>query len=176
MSRVSVRVSVDTDTLHMTAEELAKVLGVSRKTLFRLKKSYPEAAPANFDDPEKWKRVLETARTKEVGSHQPEISTSDSHAIYVEARARKTQVAAEMGQIQLDATRRNVIRREEVASLFSRVFSIVRARIMKMGADLPCACVGLSEPEIDRVVQEKIAYALSGAEINAEFFNPKSLV
>lgn len=158
----------------MTAEELAKVLGVSRKTLFRLKKSYPDATPSNFDDPEKWKRVLETAKTKEIGSHQPEISTSDSHAIYVEARARKTRIAAEMGQIQLDATKRNVIRKEDAKALFARIAAVVRGRFLKVRADLPCSCVGLTEVQIEKVVDEKFEYALSALDIPREFFEPQS--
>lgn len=161
----------------MTADELAKELGIGRMTLFRLKKAYPREAPKSFADVEKWKAFLEVTKTKEVGSHQSALALNgDANESYVQARARKTHIAAEMGQIQLDATKRNVIRREEVSNLFTRVFSVVRARIMKMGADLPCACVGLSESDIDRVVREKIDYALSEAEINAEFFNPKSLV
>jgi transcriptional regulator with XRE-family HTH domain len=39
----------------LTGTELAKRLGVSRVTLYRLKRQYPTEAPKSFNDVEKWR-------------------------------------------------------------------------------------------------------------------------
>lgn len=41
--------------MKMSAAQLAKVLGISRATIFNLKKAYPTLAPKAFDDVEKWR-------------------------------------------------------------------------------------------------------------------------
>jgi hypothetical protein len=49
-----------------TAGELAKQLGLSRATVFNLKKSFPDAAPKTFDDVEEWRQFcLETLASSE---------------------------------------------------------------------------------------------------------------
>ena len=40
----------------LTASQLAAKLGISRATIFSLRKSYPDAAPKTFDDVAKWRR------------------------------------------------------------------------------------------------------------------------
>ncbi len=38
----------------LTGTQLAKQLGISRVTLYRLKRQYPAEAPKTFDNVEKW--------------------------------------------------------------------------------------------------------------------------
>jgi hypothetical protein len=42
----------------LTAAELARLLGVSRGTIFSLRRRYPFRAPETFNDVEKWRTFI----------------------------------------------------------------------------------------------------------------------
>jgi hypothetical protein len=42
--------------MKLTAAQLAKRLGISRATIFNLKKSYPAGCPKSFDEVEAWRQ------------------------------------------------------------------------------------------------------------------------
>jgi hypothetical protein len=167
----------------MTSEQLAEKLGINRRTIFWMRKRYP-GAPTNFNDVDKWRDWIESNKSQinpgkvdeaEV-EPEPKNTAVASNISYVAARALKTQAQAEMATIQLAVTRRNIIRKEECKALFAKIAAVVRGRFLKVRADLPCTCVGLTEVEIEKVVTEKIEYALSALDIPKEFFEPQSAV
>jgi hypothetical protein len=184
----------------VTADELAKVINVPRRTLFWMRKRH-EGAPDNFDDVSGWRTFIESnssstkpkpapkpaarpAQTKLLSDSKTEAPTEEpaanpataSNLNYVAARALRTQTAAELDLIKLEATRRNIIRKEEVKVIFQRIAAVVRGRFLKVRYDLPCACVGLTEAQIDKVVGEKFEYAMAALDIPSEFFEPASVV
>lgn len=167
----------------MTADELAKKLEVSRRLLFKLKAKYPNEAPP-FNDIAGWRSFLDANKTTpNLPPERPSLAATPaagtataSNLTYVDARARKTAIGAEMDLLKLEATKRNVIRREEVKVLFAKIGSVVRARLLKVRYDLPCSCVGLTESQIDKVVEEKFSYALAAFDIPKEFFEPQSVI
>lgn len=179
----------------MTADELAKAINVPRRTLFWMRKRY-EGAPDNFDDVSGWRTFIESNSSSVKPKPAPKAAApgripdtapapveepatnpaTASNLNYVAARALRTQTAAELDLIKLEATRRNIIRKEEVKLIFARIAAIVRGRFLKVRYDLPCACVGLTEAQIDKVVGEKFEYAMAALVIDSEFFEPASVV
>jgi hypothetical protein len=175
----------------MTADQLAHKLGISRALLFKIRKRYPQGEyPANFDDVEAWRSFITKAQTP---FHSPtrlpeakrpgrpigwkEIpSATESNVIFVAARAKEKVANAEIREIELAATRRQIIRQEEVVALFSKLATVVRGRLMKMRNDLPSALLGLDAPAIDKVLAEKMEEALTPLVIPEDFFSPRGLV
>lgn len=179
----------------MTADELAKIINVPRRTLFWMRKRH-EGAPASFDDVAGWRTFIESNSSSVKPKPPPKVAppsrlpdtappaieepatnpATASNLNYVAARALRTQTAAELDLIKLEATRRNIIRKEEVKLIFGRIAAVVRGRFLKVRYDLPCACVGLTEAQIDKVVGEKFEYAMAALDIPTEFFEPASVV
>lgn len=159
-----------------------------------------EGAPASFDDVAGWRTFIESNSSSVKPKPPPKPNTNSvqngiksviappaieepatnpataSNLNYVAARALRTQTAAELDLIKLEATRRNIIRKEEVKLIFGRIAAVVRGRFLKVRYDLPCACVGLTEAQIDKVVGEKFEYAMAALDIPTEFFEPASVV
>jgi hypothetical protein len=175
----------------MTASELAKDLGISRALLFKIRKRYPRAEqPATFDDVEAWRIFITKAQsgvhspTRLPGAKKPgrpigwqEIpSATESNIIFVAARAKEKVANAEIREIELAATKRQVVRQEETIALFGKLATIVRGRLMKMRNDLPSALLGLDAPAIDKVLAEKMEEALAPLVIPEDFFSPRGLV
>lgn len=127
----------------MTSFHVSAILGVSRRYIFRLKKQFPESAPAGFDDLAGWRTFVSAHRiapttAREVGPRAtrkssksvPTDATTAAHAAaaasYSEARARKTHYAAQLAWIQLGVIKREMVPREEVKALLVRIASVVR--------------------------------------------------
>ena len=99
---------------------MAKEIGCSKQWLFQLKKKFPDRCPKNFADVEAWKAVLAESRVgakvKYVrGATQPKsngekpVGISDI-ARLTKARAGKVETEHEILLIELEATRRSIIK------------------------------------------------------------------
>jgi hypothetical protein len=78
---------------------------------------------------------------------------------WMEPFARTIDVAKKYvvsSRIRLEGTRRGVIDRSEVEAEFARVARMVRAHILRLASDAPCALSGRSEAEVDVWMQEAI--------------------
>ena len=91
-------------------------------------------------------------------------------------RADKVATENQILEIELQATKRQVIKQEEAIMLFGRVASVVRGRLMKMRADLPNMLLGLDAPGIDKVLAEKMEEVLASLVIPDDFFTPRGVV
>jgi hypothetical protein len=172
----------------MKAETLATILKVSRRYVFALKRRYPTEAPKSFDDIEGWRAFLSAHQLVHNPHKVAEMAgaaiNSDangngavaSNMRYIEARARRMTITAELALLRLEATRRTVIPKADVRILFARIGSVLRARILRMRNDLPCELTGLSEAGIQKVLDEKIAQVLSELVIPDDFWQPQSVV
>jgi hypothetical protein len=163
----------------VNAQQLADKLEVHRTWIFTLRKKFPEEAPKTFDDVEGWKKLLDS--TRKTVRVQPARSTKSTPELtdiarLTRGRADKVELENEILIIELDATKRKVIRQEEVITLFGQIASVVKGRLRKMANDLPSALLGLDSASIDRIVTEKLDYALSSFDLPNEFFAPKSRV
>ena len=69
-----------------------------------------------------------------------------------------------------------MVHKEEVKALFSQIAAVVRGRLLRLRADLPCALVGRTEPEIERIVAEKVEAALAALSVPENFFEPQGRV
>lgn len=168
----------------MSATRIAAILKVSRTWLFNIKKQFPEGAPKDFKDPEEWRKFAKAHRieptatlTEKVSTRQAEDSTQQSepssHSRYIAARAHRTEILAQMAEIELAATKRNMIHRAEVESIFAQVSSVVKGRLLRMVNDCPAALLGLDAPQIYEVLMEKLHYALDAMELRKEIFEPR---
>src|ERR1700756_2977731 len=145
----------------MTADELASLIGVSRPWLFHLKNKFPKDCPSNFNDVEGWKVFLASTRKAARVKRTPGAKTRKGSdqlsdmARLTKSRANKVETEHEILTIELSATRRQVVRQEEVIDLFAKVAAVARGRLMKMRNDLPSALLGLDAPAIDKGLGEK---------------------
>lgn len=156
----------------MNVSELAAALGISRVTFYARRKD--PRAPQSLDL-EAWRAYLKGARVNAPPESTGEGDTRKAYD-YLFERARKTSLASDILAIELAATRRDTVRKEEVKTLFSQIAAVVRGRLLKLRADLPSALAGRSEAEIERIVTDKIEQALSGLSIPERFFEPEGLV
>jgi|SRR6516165_10672593 hypothetical protein len=170
----------------MTSEELAKAINCSKVWIFHLRKKFPDRCPKTFDDVEGWKAVLAFSRVQAKvpyvrGATQPrsnDVNGDELSDIQRLTRGRADKVATEnqILEIELQATKRQVIKQEEAIMLFGRVASVVRGRLMKMRADLPNMLLGLDAPGIDKVLAEKMEEVLASLVIPDDFFTPRGVV
>jgi hypothetical protein len=168
----------------VTADELAKELGISRALLFKIRTRYPlKEHPATFNDVEGWRTFIAKAKTDiRTTTPIPEStnnklpSATESNIIFVAARAKEKVANAEIREIELAATRRQVVRQEEVTAIFAKLSNIVRVRLMKIRNDLPSALLGLDAPGIDKVLAEKMEEALAPLVIPEDFFEPRGVI
>jgi hypothetical protein len=172
----------------MTADDLARILGISRAQLFKLRKRYPASEyPDNWNDVKGWRGFLAQTHNgmltpvpvseptkKQVASDLP--SATESNVIFVAARAKEKVAAAEILEIELAATKRSIVREEEIIALFAKLSVVLRGRLMKMAADLPNMLLGLDAPGIDKVVREKLEEALSTLVLPKDLFDPRGIV
>lgn len=105
------------------------------------------------------------------GGHNGANGQSESSATlrYAEARARKTLAQAEKAEIELAATRRDMIPRGQVESFISRSGNILKARLLRMVNDCSTSLLGLDSAQINDVLLEKVRHALDVAELQKEF-------
>jgi hypothetical protein len=167
----------------LSASHIAAILKVSRTWLFTIKKQFPEGAPKDFSDPEEWRKFVKSHRiepialpVKLVSTPKAEDSTHESepsaNARYVTARAHRTEILAQMAEIELAAIQRNMIPRWQVEALFTGVCTVVKGRLLRMVNDCPNALLGLPEAEIHLILMDKLTYALDAMELEKEFFEP----
>jgi hypothetical protein len=63
-------------------------------------------------------------------------TATESNILFVASRAREKAAAAELREIELAATKRAVVRQEEVKIIFGQIGTIIRGRLLKMRSDL----------------------------------------
>jgi hypothetical protein len=170
----------------VTSEQLARTIGCSRQWVFYLRKKFPDRCPKNFDDVEGWKELLALSRTQAKVKYvraaaQPRSNGANGDELsdiqrLTRGRADKVQTENQILEIELQATRRQVIRQEEAIALFGKVAAVVRARLMKMRNDLPNALLGLDAPAIDKVLAEKMEEVLATLVIPDDFFTPRGVI
>lgn len=143
-------------------------------------------APKDFKDPEEWRRFATAHRiepkaplTETLSTRPEEESTPQSepsaHTRYITARAHRTEILAQMAEIELAATRRNMIPRGEVERAFALAGSMIKAHILRLAADAPCALVGRSATEIDEWMQEAIRRPIEDIKLDRNLFEPRKM-
>lgn len=100
-------------------------------------------------------------------------SEPSAHSRYITARAHRTEILAQMAEIELAATRRSMIPRAQVEAIFAQVSSVVKGRLLRMVNDCPSALLGLGATQIHDVLMEKLTYAMDAMEIEKEFYEPR---
>lgn len=157
---------------------------VSKRTIFRLKSLYPSSAPPSFDLVDKWRSFVADHRVsvKSVKVPTPVATVGKdgadedavSHSAYIEARARRTKVQAEMAEIQLAVTKREIVWMSEVKALIDHIGAVYRGRILKLKTELASSCAGLNELAIEKIAGEKLNYALEAVALPEDFALPKN--
>jgi hypothetical protein len=170
----------------LSATHIARILKVSRTWLFTIKKQFPSGAPKDFKDPEEWRTFVKAHRIEPIppfeengSTHKAEDSTQESepsaHSRYIAARAHRTEILAQMAEIELAATRRSMIPRGEVERAFALAGAMIKAHILRLAADAPCALAGQTEAEIDRWMQEAIRRPIEDIKLDPNLFEPRKL-
>jgi hypothetical protein len=170
----------------LSATHIAAILKVSRTWLFTIKKQFPEGAPKDFKDPEEWRTFIKAHRIEpiapfeeKVSTHKVEASTQQSepsgNSRYTMARAHRTEILAQMAAIELAATKRNMIPRGDVERAFALAGSMIKAHIMRIAADAPCALAGKSEAEVDEWMQVAIRRPIEDIKLDPNLFEPGKL-
>lgn len=168
----------------MTAKELAKAISCSEQWVFALRRRFPDQCPKSFDDVEGWKAALAHSRTQSrtKNNRGAKILLQDSSSELSDivrltrARANKVEVEHEILTIELAATKRQVVRQEEVMTIFAKLANVLRARLMKMRTDLPSSLLGLDSAGMDKVLGERMEEALAHFELPKDFFEPRGIV
>jgi hypothetical protein len=161
----------------MTAKQLAQELGISRPWLFHLKKKFAAEAPKDFEDVSAWRTFIDSTRlqTKVRGrkSLKGPVELSDYPRL-VKLRGDKLELERQKLKLELGVTERRLIEQEEVATLFSMLASILRARFLKLANDLPCSLSGLGPSDIDRILKDRTAELMADFVLPADFFNSRA--
>lgn len=170
----------------MTSRELAKAVGCSTPWIYHLKKKYSDRCPKDFNDVAGWKALLAFSRTETAVYRTPKkLKNSQSNGDGLElsdiarltrARANKVETEHEILSIELAATKRSIVREEEIIALFAKLSVVLRGRLMKMAADLPNMLLGLDAPAIDAVVREKLEEVLATLVLPKDLFEPRGIV
>jgi hypothetical protein len=180
----------------LSATHIAAILKVSRTWLFTLKKQFSEGAPKDFSDPEEWRKFVNSHRIEPIAlaahsenpqkvtqrklstrpaSDSTQLSEPSAHSRYTAARAQRTEALAEMAQIELAATKRDMVPRGQVERAFDMAGQMVKNHILRLAADAPCALVGKSEAEVDAWMQEAIRRPLEVMKLDPNLFKPGKL-
>jgi hypothetical protein len=167
----------------MTAAQLAESLGISRALLFKIRGRYPKNEhPANFDDVEAWRSFIAKARTQirtttpiEQLENDDLPSATESNIVFVAARARQKVADAEIREIELAATRRELIAKAEIIAVFGRLGSVLRGRLLKARNDLPTALLGLNEVAMDAVLKEKFDDVMGDFILPGDFWSVRGV-
>jgi hypothetical protein len=167
-----------------TKAALAKILSVSRQTLFTYLKR-PDC-PQSLDVAE-WTEYVARVRTHmPAGKRKPtRFEFKDDDGIgsdddvegeldFNYERARRTKYLADLDKIKRDAARRYVVMKQEVIDLLATIGATVRSKLLRLEGDMPSALVGRTEAEIQKIVRQKVEEALSLLAIPDSFFTPAS--
>jgi hypothetical protein len=168
----------------LSATHIARILKVSRTWLFTLKKQFPEGAPRDFKDAEQWRTFVKSHRIEpippseeKVSTRKAEHSTQESepsaHSRYIAARAYRTEILAQMAEIELAATKRDMIPRGEVERAFAIAGAKIKAHILRLAADAPCCLAGRTEAEVDAWMQEAIRRPIEDIKLDPNFLKPR---
>jgi hypothetical protein len=170
----------------LSATHIARILKVSRTWLFTIKKQFPEGAPKDFKDPQAWRTFVKAHRiepvppvVEKVSTRSVEDSTQESepsaHSRYIAARAHRTEILAQMAEIELAATQRNMLPRGEVEAAFAHAGGVIKAHILRLANDAPWALVGKTEAEIDEWMQAAIRRPIGDIKLPPDFFEPRKI-
>lgn len=160
----------------VTSKELAALCGVSQRQIYNLKTKFPKEVPASFEDVTGWQKVVSAHQIVVAQKrHAPRSHPGEQsdNARYVAARARRTEALAEAEQIRLAITKREVISRAEVEAEFCRAGRMIRAHILRLAADAPCALEGRSAAEIDEWMQAAIRRPIEDIKLDPNFLKPR---
>jgi hypothetical protein len=80
-----------------------------------------------------------------------------------------------MAEIELAATRRDMIPRGEVERAFAHAGAMIKAHILRLAADAPCSLEGCSSAEIDKWMQEAIRRPIEDIKLDPDLFKPRKL-
>jgi hypothetical protein len=80
-----------------------------------------------------------------------------------------------MAEIELAATRRDMVPRGDVERAFAMAGSMVKNHILRLAADAPCALAGKSETEVDAWMQEAIRRPIEDMKLDPNLFKPRKL-
>jgi hypothetical protein len=162
----------------MTADQLAKELGISRPWLFHLKRKFAAEAPKDFHDIEAWETFVEFTKTqvKTRGrkSLKGPVELSDYRRL-VRLRGDKLELERQMLSIELGATERRLIPQEEITAVFGKLGTVLRGRLIKARNDLPSALLGLNEAAMDAILREKFDFVMSEFSLPADFWSVRGL-
>jgi hypothetical protein len=160
----------------MSSKDLASACGVSQRQIYNLKAKFPKEVPGSFSDVAGWKKVVAAHQIVVAQKrHAPRSNPGEQsdNARYVAARARRTEALAEAEHIRLAITKREVISRGEVIREFARAGSMIKAHILRLAADAPCALEGLSSAEIDQWMQAAIRRPIEDIKLDPNFLKPQ---
>jgi hypothetical protein len=170
----------------LSATHIAAILKVSRTWLFNIKRQFPSESPRDFSDPEEWRVFAKSHRIEPTITLSQKVSTrptSDStqpgelsaNTRYTIARANRTETLAQMAEIELAATRRDMVPRGQVERAFDVAGQMVKNHILRLAADAPCALAGKSEAEVDAWMKEAIRRPLEVMKLDPNLFKPGKL-
>lgn len=146
--------------------ELASTLGITSRTLTRWVK---DGCPCNVRSPKRLyvlDDVVSWARRE--GKNIPAIELKpgddgyDAKAMYELGRARKVVAEAEIAEMKSAQQRGEVVEVSAVEEEWRRVGSVTRVRMQQIPGDVSRSLVGLEAGEIEKLLTEAVADALSG--------------
>lgn len=131
----------------MSATHISKILKVSRSWLFAAKKQFSEGAPKDFKGAEQLRTLVKVHRIEAIEPLEGKVSPRSmqdhtqgtepsGHSRDIAARAHRTEILAQMAEIEL-ATKRCMVPRAQVEAIFARVSRIVKGRLLRMVDDCP---------------------------------------
>jgi HTH domain len=138
-----------------TITELAKQIGVSRRTLHRYlaKPNRP-----NSFDVDEWKAFVDATKVN-VPEETSGASETDSGAAvesYIDARARKMVAAANMAEIQEAVIKRNVFEKAEVYETLYEIAGTVKRKVQRLySSELPQRLAGLGPVEVSEILRDE---------------------
>jgi len=163
----------------LSATHIAAILQVSRTWLFTLRKRFLQDAPKDFKDVEQWRIFVEHHRIEPirlpppVSKKQPVQRRDSSAARYNEARTRKLNAQASLAEINLAASKREMIPRIDVETAFATVANRVKAQLSRLVNDAPGFLLGLTAEQIHVALNDKIRNVLNGIAMDDDFYKPR---
>lgn len=172
----------------MTAAELSKRLGISRKTLFNYRNEYPDRAPKSFSSLEEWTafvagiKVYDSERTKPKveplttgkNGKEPAAQEDPDYNAQAERKQRiiKLELSNQAAEEELKIRRRDSVPLKDALDTLSVIAATARAELLEIPGEVAEALAGKEAAEIQRSLEMVLRKALEKLSWPETFLRP----
>lgn len=151
--------------------ELAKMFGVTRKSIYEWRKEGRDGVPEKVDgkeDVDAWRAWFNVNPSAGSSNRSPR---KDRETLLCE----KLEVEIELANVKLRRATRELMPVAEARETATRVYSVVKAELLKMTNELPPSIAGLAEVDIQTKLRAAVVAILEelSSETNKAFDEPE---